>query len=168
MFLREGLGAGRGLPSGGVGACLIPDQAACHELPDHGLPVPRDVALVETQASSSSDVFCKLAGENPAVNAVVLLGDGADLSLENPGVLNPVQNDRGVVHERFDVSQYSVRPGLAEEAVHIEDSPSLDADVRKHPVVGGIYWNEDVVEVEHVGGVPGSISIPASCEDGVE
>ena len=161
MFLREGLGAGRGSSSGGVGACLIPDQAACHELPDHGLPVPRDVALVEAQAGSSSDVFCKLAGEDPTVNAVGLLGDGADLCFENPSVLNPVKNDRRIVHERFDVSQYSVRPGLAEEAVHVEDSPGLDADVHKHPVVDGVYRNEDVVKMEHVGSVPGSEPSPA-------
>ena len=83
---------GRWSSVGVADAGPAPDQASGHELPDHVATDLRDIFLGEADASPWHNVFSELAGEDPAVDTVLLLGNGTDnLCVEYPGVVLAVE-----------------------------------------------------------------------------
>ena len=71
---------------------LLQIRALGHELPDHVATDLRNVFLSETDATPSRNVFGELASEDPAVDTILLLGNGFDdLCVEYPSVVLAVE-----------------------------------------------------------------------------
>ena len=128
-----------------------PDQASCHQFPDHVAANLRDFSLGEGDVASAGNVFGELACEDSAVDAVGLLGEVPDnLRVEHPGVVLTVELHGRVVHVCLNVIQDFASSSFRKEAIQVVQLAGCDGGVHQHPVAFCADWEEHVVAQEHV------------------